>query len=650
MTHSLLKRQLKKSGLTKDKAPSIEEWQQFLKSVEKAYVDADKERYLVERSLMISSQEMQEVYIKLQESETRYALSAQGANDGLWDWNLVTEDFYYSQRWLDILGDDADSVENSSKEYWLDRIHPYDRKKAVKELEEHLEGKTKHFQNEHRIKHTDGTYRWVVIRGMAVRNDSGEAIRIAGSLTDVSDRKRTEEKLAYDAVHDSLTGLPNRKKLMERLETSIKKSKNVPSTSFAILFVDIDRFKVINDSLGHQAGDELLLKVTNKLRSLIRPSDMVARLGGDEFVILLENICDRDQATQIAQRLLVQLQHPIKIAGEEIYSSVSIGIATSMAGYDKPEDIVRDADMAMYRAKLNGKSRYEIFDSSIHLGAVSQMQIEMDLRRACENNEFALHYQPIVSLISEDIIGFEALVRWNHPTRGLVPPSDFIPVAEETGIILPLGNWILHEACRQMQEWKENYSQPKDLIVSVNLSARQLEQIDLAEQISDVLRETGFDPNCLRLEITESVIMNNAEQAVITVNQLRGLGVRVSIDDFGTGYSSLSYLHRFPVDTLKVDRSFINRIGIDGENAEIVQTIITLAYNLNMDVVAEGVETLEQLNFLRQVNCSYGQGYYYSKPLDKISAGKMIESLSRSSLNQIPHSQNDMKQLNSCAG
>lgn len=625
--HTLLKRQLKKSGIDKANVPTTLKWQDFIARVERAYLEADKERYLIERSLKISSQEMQEVYEQLRESETRYALSAQGANDGLWDWNLVTEEFYCSQRTFEILGGVEEPDLSVCKKFWQARVHSDDRKKVIAELDAHLKGDTKHFKVEHRLTEEYGQNRWVLVRGMAVRDKNEKAIRIAGSMTDISEQKRTEEKLAHDAVHDDLTGLPNRKKLMERIDILLTDSDANLAEQFGVLFVDIDRFKLINDSMGHMAGDELLLQITNKLRKLIRPKDMVARIGGDEFVVLLENVNDKDEVVQVAQRLLNELLSPINIDGEQIYASVSIGIAISSPDYVASDNVIRDADLAMYRAKLNGKSRFEIFDPNMHSGAVSQLHIERDLRRGCEEEEFVLHYQPIVLLDSESIIGFEALVRWNHPTRGFVRPDEFIPVAEETGVIVQMGQWILFEACRQMKAWQNEFPASEKLMVSVNLSTRQLEKVDLADDIAGVLKETGLDPKCLRLEITESVIMSNADQAVITVNQLRNMGVRVSIDDFGTGYSSLSYLHRFPVDTLKVDRSFINRIGNDGGNAEIVQTIITLAYSLNMDVVAEGVETSEQLEFLREANCSYGQGYYYSKPLDRIEAGKLVEEL-----------------------
>ena len=627
--HSLLKRQLKEYGADENVMPKKGDWRRFLESVDRSYTESDKDRYLMERSLMISSQEMQEVYEQLRESETRYALAAQGANDGLWDWDLDSSEMYYSPRWLEILGIEREALKSLSKSCWLERVHPDDRPTVEEDLDAHIAGHSSHFHSEHRVMHSDGSYRWVLIRGLAVRDSSGKAYRIAGSLTDVTERKIVEEKLAHDAFHDALTGMPNRKLLMARLEKSLALMKMDPNYSFAVLFVDVDRFKTINDSMGHQAGDQLLLKMSEILKSMTRSNDLIARLGGDEFIVLFEDIKDRQQITKIADRLLLQLQKPVRVVGKQIYTSVSIGIAFGSTDYDHGDDLVRDADLAMYRAKLNGKGRYEMFDFNMRSGVVSSMQLEMDLRRAHDQKEFILHYQPIVSLINEEIIGFEALVRWNHPTRGMVPPNEFIPVAEDTGLILPIGQWILKEACQQMREWQEKYPLSNLLTMSVNLSARQLEQPSLSEQIAEILKDARLDPKLLRLEITESVIMHNAEQAVTTVKQLRDMGVRVSIDDFGTGYSSLGYLHRFPVDTLKVDRSFINRIGNDGENAEIVQTIIDLASNLDMEVIAEGVETIEQLDFLRRINCKYGQGYYYSRPLDSKSAAEVLRGLVR---------------------
>ena len=627
MFHSLLKRQLKRNELNPEIPPTSEQWQGFLDRIDRTYLDTDQERYLLERSLMISSAEMQEVYGKLHESENRYALAAKGANDGLWDWDLITESAYYSQRWVEIMGIRPEAGQKPCKECWLERIHPEDYEKVVSELDSHLEGKTKHFQNEHRVLHQNGEYRWVLSRGLAVRDSEGKACRIAGSLTDITERKLAAQKMEHDAVHDALTGLPNRKSLMKRLDRTLKRAKHDKDFSFAVLFMDLDRFKIVNDSLGHQSGDVLLLEIAKKLELLVRPGDMVARLGGDEFVLLVENISRKDDVVEIAERILKQLQQPVTISNQEIYSSGSIGVVFGSSEYDKPDDIVRDADLAMYRAKEKGKGRFELFDSQFHSGTISRLQLEIDLRQAIERQEFVLHYQPIVSLISEEIIGFESLIRWEHPIRGLVPPNDFIPVAEETGMILPIGNWVVLESCFQMKEWQELNPTAKDLVININISARQLEQKDLVKQIEYALIASELEPSCLKLEITESVIMENADQAISKVNQFREMGVRVSIDDFGTGYSSLSYLHRFPIDTLKVDRSFISRIGEEGEGAEIVQTIIALASTLGMDVVAEGIETSEQSKFLQQVNCSHGQGFFYSRPVDNDAVSEMLRNI-----------------------
>ncbi len=633
MVHTLIKRQLKKIEIDENVAPDLNQWQAFLERINRTYTEADQERYLMERSLMISSTEMQQVYEQLRASETRYALAAEGAHDGLWDWDLISEEVYYSPRWCEIMGVSADETKRPCKNCWLEKIHPDDYKHVSIEFEDHLQGLTRHFQNEHRVLHSSGEYRWVLIRGLAVRDEDGKACRIAGSLTDITERKGAEEKLAHDAVHDALTGLPNRKMLIERLRRSLERIRRGGESQFAVLFVDLDRFKTINDSLGHQAGDELLLRITEKLTNIIRPVDMVARLGGDEFVILVENVRNREQVYRIANRILTALQKPTKVSGQNIYASASIGIVFGSDEYDSPDDLVRDADLAMYRAKVKGKGRFELFDPKLHTGAVSLLQVEIDLRDAIEKQEFVLHYQPIVSLDSGTTVGFEALVRWNHPQRGLIPPNDFIPVAEETGLILQIGQWVLNEACRQMREWQIRFPMADTLVVSVNLSARQLERKDLVEQVKQILTNTGLNPRCLKLEITESVIMSNAEEAIETVCKLGKMGVRVSIDDFGTGYSSLSYLHRFPIDTLKVDRSFVSRIGSEDEHAEIIKTIITLAQNLGLDVVAEGVENEEQLEFLRQVHCGHGQGYYYSRPVESSSASEMIRQI-----NPVPYS------------
>lgn len=451
------------------------------------------------------------------------------------------------------------------------------------------------------------------------------------ALKEIRQRKRVEnalresqERLAHQAFHDALTGLPNRTLLIRHLRRAVEHAKRDKTYSFAVLFLDLDRFKIINESLGHAIGDQLLIAISERLETCLRPGDTVARLGGDEFALLLDHIGDTSDAIRIANRIQKKLTLPFNLNGQDVFATTSIGIALSATGYDQPESLLRDADTAMHRAKALGGARHEVFDSRMHARAVELLQLETDLRRAIERQEFQLHYQPIVSLESETIIGFEALIRWQHPQRGLVSPMQFIPVAEETGLIIPIGRWVLREACRQMRIWQTQLPTHHRLTISVNLSGKQFAQPDLIDEIKRILGETGLDASSLRLEITESVIMQNAEVATDVLSQLRATGIQLHIDDFGTGYSSLSYLHRFPIDMLKIDRSFVSQIGVDGDNSEIVETIMTLARNLSINVIAEGVETVDQLAHLRKLQCEYGQGYLISKPLDKEAAGTLI--------------------------
>jgi diguanylate cyclase (GGDEF)-like protein len=441
--------------------------------------------------------------------------------------------------------------------------------------------------------------------------------------SEVTERKIAEAKLIHDAFHDSLTGLPNRALFIERLGRVIEQTKRFKDYFFAVLFLDLDRFKVVNDSLGHLLGDQLLIKFARRLEIYLRSVDTVARLGGDEFVILLHGIQSINCAIQIADRIQKELTLPFDLNGYEVFISTSIGIALSTTGYDQPEEILRDADTVMYRAKALGKARYEVFDKDMHARAVTLLQLENDLRRSLERQELQVHYQPVVSLKTGRINGFEALVRWQHPHRGLVSPVEFIPIAEETGLIIPIGYWVLCEACRQISAWQEYY-QASPLTISVNFSGKQFSQPDLIKQIDQILQETGLDGKSLKLEITESVLIENAESAAAMFLHLKSLGVQVHIDDFGTGYSSLSYLHRFPIDGLKIDRSFVSRMGVNNENSEIVKTIMTMAHNLGMSVIAEGIETAEQLTQLRALQCEYGQGYFFSKPLKPEAAAAFI--------------------------
>jgi len=469
-------------------------------------------------------------------------------------------------------------------------------------------------------------------RAEAERERAEQAERHVGELSHyIAELERTgralqdsKEHFRHAAFHDSLTGLANRDLLTENLRFVIERAKQDRQSQFAVLFLDLDRFKNINDSLGHTVGDQLLVSIARRLEHCVRDVDTVARLGGDEFAILLDGVEDSLEAVQLAERVLETLTQPFNLRGHEVFTSASIGITLSSLGYEYPDDLLRDADTAMYYAKLDGKSRHQLFDKAMHAHAVNLLKLETDLRHAIEREEFRVFYQPIVELDTGHISGFEALVRWQHPERGLISPSEFIPLVEETGMIVPIGMWVLREACRQVCQWQWQSPLNRSLTLSVNLSGKQFAQFDLVEQIEQILRETHLQPQHLRLEITESVVMKDAEAAATMLNELRAVGVHLSIDDFGTGYSSLSYLHRFPVDTLKIDRSFIGRMTESEEHAEIVRTIMTLAANLGMQVVAEGIETLEQMSRLQAMNCDYGQGYLFAKPAAGETAGALL--------------------------
>jgi diguanylate cyclase (GGDEF)-like protein len=402
---------------------------------------------------------------------------------------------------------------------------------------------------------------------------------------------------------------------MDRLAHRLLLEKRRAQSSFSVLFLDVDRFKVVNDSLGHARGDEMLVEVGRRLHSGVRPADTVARLGGDEFTVLLEDVPARESACRVADRLQDAMKAPFVLGGQEVFSGVSIGIAHGSAGYGTPEEILRDADTALYRAKAQGRGRWVEFDSTMHERAVELLQLETDLRRALERHELLLHYQPVVQLETGRISGAEALVRWQHPERGLVPPVEFIPLAEETGLIVPIGAWVLREACEQMHRWQQQLNAP-DLEIGVNLSSKQFQSPGLVGEVADVLRVTGLSPRSLRLEVTESLLMDKHPAVADAMTGLRAMGVRIDLDDFGTGYSSLSYLHQFPIDTLKIDRSFVHRMSASEEGLEIVNTILSLAQSLDMEVVAEGVENAEQLKLLRGMHCSYAQGYHLSRPID----------------------------------
>jgi diguanylate cyclase (GGDEF)-like protein len=444
---------------------------------------------------------------------------------------------------------------------------------------------------------------------------NGDIIGVVAIIHDVTERKRAEEQLQHSAFHDSLTGLPNRALFLDRLERLIKHTQRQPSYVFAVLFLDLDRFKVVNDSLGHAIGDDLLIAIGHRLEACLREGDSVARLGGDEFAILLDDVRDIDEATRVTDRILRELSAPFFLRGHEVFTTSSIGVALSASSYLRSGDLVRDADTAMYRAKTAGRGRYEVFDRSMHLEAVGQLKIETDLRHAADRGELLLHYQPIVSLEAGDINGFEALVRWQHPQHGLLQPADFIPLAEETGMIVDIGWWVLRAACTQVRQWRAAFPQHDQLSISVNLSSRQFAQPDLVEQIDRILAETGCPAAALKLEITESVVMHDAPQAAEMLRALKRRGIGLCIDDFGTGYSSLSYLKSFPIDTLKIDRSFMAQAGDQGSSVDLIETIVGLSRILGLKAVAEGVETPAQLELVRRVGAHYAQGFHFAAPL-----------------------------------
>jgi diguanylate cyclase (GGDEF)-like protein/PAS domain S-box-containing protein len=561
---------------------------------------------------------------ELKESEERFHSAFDYAPIGM---ALVTLD----GRWLQVNHSLCKIIGYREEELIGERFqtvtHPEDLDRFLQEVVNVLEGRAQSSQIEKRYVNKHGEEIWALVSISLIHDTQSRPSALVLQIQDISDRKRAEERLLHDAFHDPLTGLPNRAWFMDQLSVALSRARRHTSSRFAVLFLDLDRFKIINDSLGHMYGDQLLVGIARRLRHCLRTEDMIARLGGDEFTILVSDIRDQQDAITVAERIQAHLSQQFKLGGYETFTSVSIGIAFSDPDYEDPSDLLRDADTAMYQAKLAGKARFVVFDKGMHVRAMNTLQMENDLRRAVERKEFTLHYQPVISLETGELSGFEALVRWRHPERGLISPADFIPVAEETGLIVPLGQWVLREACLQMQRWIARSPELGDLWMSVNLSGKQFAHAGLLEQVMQTLSLTGLDPRRLKLEITESVVMENVDTAIWMLERLRALGVETCIDDFGTGYSSLSYLHRLPIDGLKIDRSFVGRMSRNSENREIIRTIIMLAQNLGKQVIAEGVETREQLDQLRELQCASGQGYFFSRPLDAEKATNFIQSV-----------------------
>jgi diguanylate cyclase (GGDEF)-like protein/PAS domain S-box-containing protein len=544
-----------------------------------------------------------------------------GSRDGLWDWDPAAGTVRFSPRWKAVLGHAGAELPDRMEE-WYRRVHPHDLPDLKRALAALSAGESSGLEREVRMIHKGGQWRWVLVRG--ARAAGGRLI--GGSLTDVTALKLAENRLLVETSHDRLTGLPNETLFLDRLALALVRHARWPDLSVGVLYLDLDRFHTVNDSFGVQAGDELLVEIAQRLTGLLRMNDTLARLGGDKFAVLMSRVRRASEAVDLADEVHRVLAQPLRLNGQEVFAQGSIGIALSSTGVERPEKLLRDAITAMHRAKRDGSVVCEVFDPQMNREAKERLRLEADLFHALERDEFVLHYQPIVALSEGRLSSFEALVRWHHPERGLVRPDLFIPIAEETGLIVPLGNWVLDHACRTMRGLHGRFPQSEHVSVAVNLSGRQFEDGELVGSVSQALSESALDPGRLELEMTESVVMARSFENAERLRELRDLGIRLHIDDFGTGYSSLSSLQSFPLDCLKIDRTFVSRMEFEEEKREIVRTIVSLARTLDMEVVAEGIETAEQLAMLRELGCEYGQGFYFSSAIDHGAVSDWMEN------------------------
>jgi diguanylate cyclase (GGDEF)-like protein/PAS domain S-box-containing protein len=563
-------------------------------------------RYLTERVRTLE---------RLRDSEERYSLAVRGANDGIWDWHVKEDAAHLSARFKMILGFAEDEVP-SDFSTWRCRVHPDDGDLVDRALEAHIQGDSPFFECEHRVRHKDGTWRHVLMRGQAVRDSAGRARRVAGSLTDVTSVR----------AKDPLTALPNRVLYLDRLEMAFLRARRDPNYSFALLFIDLDRFKSVNDSLGHGLGDELLTQIAQRLLACVRLIDTVARLGGDEFVVLLDDPREPDGPARVAQRILEALQRPFTLSGQPVFSSASIGIVTSSPSYQRADELLRDADTAMYEAKSAGRGQYVLFDPAMRKRALHVLSMESGLRRALsESSELLAHYQPIFDLERKKVLGFEALVRWQHPTRGLLYPGDFLAIAEDTRLISHIDLYVIREACQQLARWQYHTGR-RDLFMSVNASRVHFGRSDFPADLERILRDTGVSSASIRLEVTESVAMGERQVVLPQFLALDAMGVQLLIDDFGVGFASLSVLQDFPFRGLKIDRSFVSQLTQSPRHASIVRALMTLAQSLDMTTVAEGIETEAQRLALLELGCRSGQGYFLGKPMTVSAATSILSS------------------------
>jgi|GEM_PF-1537738 len=569
------------------------------------------------------TQQLERALVTVRETKERFELSVEGSRDGIWDWDKRSDAIHFSPRWREMLG--LEDWSGSALEDWVALVEPADRALFETEVQRHLDGASEHLDVEVRMRHADGSQRWMLCRALAQRDDEGRVVRVSGSLTDTTEVRRITEELHTLAHHDRLTGLANRVLFTEALEQEIDRVAERGGPGFAVLFFDFDRFKVINDSLGHDAGDAVLLQIAERFEATLGPNDLAARFGGDEFVVLLRFTSDDEEVERACTRFLDVMAEPYQVAGNEVSSTASIGFVVHRAGRVRSEDLIRDADAAMYQAKAAGKARYRAFDESMHLAAVHQLRIEQCLRQADFDSELRLQYQPIIALGTGEIEGFEALVRWASPELGLVRPDQFISIAEETGLIVPMGEWVLRTAAAQLVEWQAARPGRDTLFVNVNVSGRQLTHESFLPLLEEVQREYDFAARTLKVEITETTVVGSGDDAVATMERVRELGFPLAMDDFGTGYSSLSCLHSFPLDVLKVDKSFVQNLEENRQFSGVVQSIVSLAHHLGLTVVAEGVETPGQLVQLEVMGCESVQGYLFSKPLDARDATDFIE-------------------------